>query len=305
VSALADRIKIARKGVGVDINLAVQHILNCGNAGSCHGGSAAGVYSWIADISNKTGSGIVYDTCSPYMACSIESQEGFCGKLGDDAWTCKADNICRTCSTFSDMGGHCVEVDKYPNVTIEEHGEVSGADEIAKEIYTRGPVACGVDAVPLHNYTGGVIATAGKQVDHIVSIIGWGKDTSGEQYWLMRNSWGEYWGEMGYAKVQKGKNALLLESGCSWAVPKSWTSMDTDPNFPCYEGGENCNEHKPPPPPTQCTDYCTPHEISLCMSLGMTCNCGSKQYNTTGKGMPKGASCGHSPGCLGKCSASR
>eukprot|EP00343_Euplotes_focardii_P010907 CAMPEP_0205831830 /NCGR_PEP_ID=MMETSP0206-20130828/45263_1 /ASSEMBLY_ACC=CAM_ASM_000279 /TAXON_ID=36767 /ORGANISM="Euplotes focardii, Strain TN1" /LENGTH=108 /DNA_ID=CAMNT_0053136835 /DNA_START=55 /DNA_END=378 /DNA_ORIENTATION=+ len=38
LSALADRIKIARKGQGVDINLSVQHILNCGSAGTCHGG---------------------------------------------------------------------------------------------------------------------------------------------------------------------------------------------------------------------------------------------------------------------------
>ena len=29
ISALGDRIKIARKGMGIDINLAVQHMLNC------------------------------------------------------------------------------------------------------------------------------------------------------------------------------------------------------------------------------------------------------------------------------------
>jgi cathepsin X len=112
LSALAERIKIARKGVGADINLAVQHLLNCGTAGSCHGGSATGVYHWTAKQTNATGTGVVYDTCSPYMACSSESTEGFCGKLGDDAWSCKPDNVCRTCSTFSDQGGKCVEIDK-------------------------------------------------------------------------------------------------------------------------------------------------------------------------------------------------
>ena len=35
VSALADRIKIARLGTGDDINLSIQYILNCGDAGSC------------------------------------------------------------------------------------------------------------------------------------------------------------------------------------------------------------------------------------------------------------------------------
>ena len=149
------------------------------------------MYSWIADISNKTGSGVTYDTCNPYMACSAESDDGFCGaKEVDGAWDCKPENVCRTCSTFTASGGECVEVDKYPNATVVEHGDVSGADNMAKEIMARGPIACGVDANPLLNYTGGVISTPGKGVDHIVSVIGWGKDSkSGKSYWQMRNSW--------------------------------------------------------------------------------------------------------------------
>mmetsp|Transcript_33437 Transcript_33437/g.72242 ORF Transcript_33437/g.72242 Transcript_33437/m.72242 type:complete len:179 (-) Transcript_33437:708-1244(-) len=45
LSALGDRIKIARGGVGDDINLSVQYLLNCGGgvAGSCWGGSHSGV----------------------------------------------------------------------------------------------------------------------------------------------------------------------------------------------------------------------------------------------------------------------
>ena len=44
LSALADRIKIARQAnLGyADIQLSVQHMLNCGTAGSCHGGSLDG-----------------------------------------------------------------------------------------------------------------------------------------------------------------------------------------------------------------------------------------------------------------------
>lgn len=45
LSALADRIKIARGGLGDDINLSIQYLLNCGAgvAGSCWGGSHSGV----------------------------------------------------------------------------------------------------------------------------------------------------------------------------------------------------------------------------------------------------------------------
>eukprot|EP01051_Picozoa_sp_SAG22_P005043 SAG22_NODE_288_length_12949_cov_163.316265_13_plen_86_part_00 len=51
--------------------------------------------------------------------------------------------VCRTCSTFSDMGGHCAGLDQYPNATVAEHGDIKGADDMAKEIMTRGPIACG------------------------------------------------------------------------------------------------------------------------------------------------------------------
>merc|ERR1719183_2959087 len=95
VSALADRVKIARNAKGIDINLSVQHLLNCGGVGSCHGGSVDGPYQWMHDISTKTGSGLSYETSQPYMACSSESEEGFCPKAN---WECSAMNTARTCS---------------------------------------------------------------------------------------------------------------------------------------------------------------------------------------------------------------
>ena len=76
MSALADRIKIARNGMGRDINLSVQFLLNCGSsvAGSCHGGSAIRAYEFI----HKNPFGVPYDTCLSYVACSSDSLEGFC-----------------------------------------------------------------------------------------------------------------------------------------------------------------------------------------------------------------------------------
>lgn len=111
-SALTDRIKIAR-GVanGPDINLAIQFILNCGAdvAGSCHGGSASGVYDFVKNTAEHW----PFDTCMQYAACSADSTEGACA-AGN--WTCSAVNTCRTCSTFSSEGGFCSGIDQYPNV---------------------------------------------------------------------------------------------------------------------------------------------------------------------------------------------
>eukprot|EP00586_Coscinodiscus_wailesii_P005994 CAMPEP_0172489692 /NCGR_PEP_ID=MMETSP1066-20121228/19877_1 /TAXON_ID=671091 /ORGANISM="Coscinodiscus wailesii, Strain CCMP2513" /LENGTH=345 /DNA_ID=CAMNT_0013257751 /DNA_START=62 /DNA_END=1099 /DNA_ORIENTATION=+ len=238
LTALADRIKIARGGLGDPINLSVQYILNCGNrvAGSCHGGTDTGVYEFI-----KKHSGFVpYDTCMPYLACSDDSEEGFCKHIDTK---CSKVNTCRTCSSFASNGGTCSEVDTFPNATIAEYGTYSkDVHKIKAEIYARGPVAAGVNAIPLLDYQGGIVRDTRlihKMVDHIVSIVGWGKDEeSGKQYWIVRNSWGQYWGEMGFFRIEMGNNELGIESKISWATLDTFTVN----NFPCNEDGANCGQ---------------------------------------------------------------
>merc|ERR1719163_2703462 len=169
VSALGDRIKIARGAKGVDINLSVQHILNCGNVGSCYGGSVIGPYSWLKSTGDKTGAGISYDTSNPYLACSSDSKIGICGGLDT---TCTDMNVARTCSTFP-PAGKCLPIMQYPNATISDYGQISGAEAMQKEIFANGPIACGIDAAPILNYTSGIASDAGQNVDHVISVVGW------------------------------------------------------------------------------------------------------------------------------------
>jgi cathepsin X len=183
--------------------------------------------------------------------------------------------VARTCSTFP-PSGKCVGLSKYPNATISEYGSISGKSAMMKEIYARGPISCGIDASPILKYTGGIATDQGSGVDHVISVVGWGNDPTEGQYWIVRNvscpaftlrpcaapsccqsqppafdlsclqSWGEYWGEMGYVNVKFG--ALKIEEQCAWAVPKSFTEWSStgdyspggSPNFPCYEDGSNC-----------------------------------------------------------------
>lgn len=237
MSALADRIQIASgKKRAQDVNLAIQYILNCGTevAGSCHGGSHTGAYQFIKD------SGFIpYDTCLPYEACSAESTEGNCGNGGD--YTCTAMNTCRTCSTFSEWGGFCSALSTFPNATVAEYGMISGEKEIMAEVYARGPVAAGIDADGLRGYVGGIYTdTPDFEINHIVSIVGWGTAADGTKYWVVRNSWGQYWGEMGFFRIIRGVNSLGIEDEVAWATPGSWTQM----NVACYEDGSNCIKQK-------------------------------------------------------------
>ena len=57
------------------------------------------------------------------------------------------------------------------------------------------PIACGIDAGPILKYTTGIVSKFSIMTDHVVSVVGWGTDDKEGQYWIVRNSWGEYWGE--------------------------------------------------------------------------------------------------------------
>ena len=226
VSALADRIKIARRARSPDVTLSIQYILNCGNAGSCYGGDHLAAYKFIHDSGY-----IPFESCMTYQACSSDSKEGFCGH-GD--FTCSAANVCRTCSTFTENGGKCAAVTRFPNATVRSYSPISGVPQMKREIYEHGPIACGVNANPILDYAGGVVNMPDEDqtVDHIVSIVGWGR-TAEHQYWIVRNSWGEYWGELGYFRIIVGGNQLGIESDCAAAIPGSWTEK----NVPCSEDG--------------------------------------------------------------------
>ena len=255
LSSLADRIKIARnfgkakpsEGPLDDINFSIQFLLNCANmvAGSCLGGSASGAYQYIHDIGY-----VPFDTCSPYLACSSDSDFGFCPFLDS---TCYAENICKTCTMKIVLPMHfesvCREIDYFPNATVAEYGVLGHNHEpdsssetivrkIKAEIFARGPVAASVNGKPLHEYEGGIFddETADRTQTHIVSLVGFGESDEGQAYWIARNSWGQYWGEMGFFRIAAGQNILGIESGIAWATPGRYTVR----NFPCSEDGKNC-----------------------------------------------------------------
>jgi len=201
MSSVADRIKILRKGAWPDYNLAIQFILNCGTdvAGSCDGGSAEGAFQFAQ-------SGIPEDTCLQYEADDI---------------ACSPINTCRNC-VGPPGSGTCFAMTNFTSLYVDQYSDISGVDNIRAEIMARGPVAAGIDATVLETYTGGIItATQPANIDHIVSIVGWGHDNStGVDYWICRNSWGQYWGEQGWFRLIRGVDALGIEDMVSWATPK-------------------------------------------------------------------------------------
>lgn len=232
VSALADRIKIMRKAAYPDIQLSIQFILNCRLGGSCNGGDHLAAYKAITEYGS-----IPYEDCMVYQACSSDSAEEGCKNKKD--FDCSAVNVCRTCNTFSNKGGMCSPIKYYPNATIASFGAVRDYTNMMAEIYKNGPIACGINAEVIVDYKSGILDAPNKLkiVNHIISVVGWGYDeSSGKQYWNIRNSWGSFWGELGFMRLVLGENQLGIEKNCAFAIPGSWT-ID---NVHCYEDGSNC-----------------------------------------------------------------
>lgn len=54
-------------------------------------------------------------------------------------------------------------------------------------------------------YRSGVITSTacGTATNHAVAIVGYGSTTDGIPFWIIKNSWGPYWGDKGYVKIMR------------------------------------------------------------------------------------------------------
>lgn len=196
-SALSDRLNILRGSAWPEINLAPQVLINCNGGGSCGGGNPGGVYEYTHTH------GLPDETCQNY-----EAVDGNCKPLG----------ICETCSPTTG----CVAVSNFTLYYVGDFGDVSGADKMKAEIFARGPIGVGIDATnKLEAYTGGIFSEHKllPLINHEVSIVGWGV-SSGEEYWIVRNSWGTYWGEAGFFRISMHNDNLAINTQGDWGVPQ-------------------------------------------------------------------------------------
>ncbi|XP_069938015.1 cathepsin L-like peptidase, partial [Cherax quadricarinatus] len=159
------------------VSLSEQNLIDCsakyGNGG-CDGGLMDYAFQYIKD-----NGGIDTEEAYPYTA---------------------KENKC--CYNASESGAEDTGF-----VDISEGSE----DALMKAVATVGPVSVAIDASrdSFQFYRHGVYDEAdcsSTYLDHGVLVVGYGTTEDGTDYWLVKNSWGATWGDIGYLKMIRNHN---------------------------------------------------------------------------------------------------
>lgn len=86
-------------------------------------------------------------------------------------------------------------------IDIPQSNLAALADAVAQN-----PVSAVVRANAFQHYVSGVFddPDCGTRYNHAIGVVGFGvEEGSGKEFWIVRNSWGEVWGENGYIRMRK------------------------------------------------------------------------------------------------------
>ncbi|KAL3730793.1 hypothetical protein ACJRO7_027773 [Eucalyptus globulus] len=175
------------------VSLSEQQLVDCDHEcdpeepGSCDSGCNGGLMNSAFEYTLKAG-GLMREEDYPYT--------------GTDRGSCKFDKskIAASVANFS-------------VVSLDE-------DQIAANLVKNGPLAIAINAVFMQTYVGGVSCPyiCSKRLDHGVLLVGYGSAAYApirmkeKPYWIIKNSWGENWGENGFYKICRGRNICGVDS---------------------------------------------------------------------------------------------
>jgi len=162
--------------------LSPQQIVSCDTTcNGCGGGNPIAAWGYVSGFGGQEPS-----TDYPYTS-------GLTGQTG----TCKS------------IQGDVVE-DVGPTYSLIASAPSQESNMLAQ--IQDSPMSVCVDAQLWQTYTGGVITASsgcGTEIDHAVQATGYNAEGN---YWIVRNSWGETWGENGFVWVEYGANVCGITS---------------------------------------------------------------------------------------------
>uniref|UniRef100_A0A7S2V2D8 Peptidase C1A papain C-terminal domain-containing protein n=1 Tax=Fibrocapsa japonica TaxID=94617 RepID=A0A7S2V2D8_9STRA len=165
------------------VQLSAQELTSCDEYSyGCNGGYFGNTFTWIKEF-------------------GIMSEEGY----PQDAatWTQGITEACNEAAV--DQATFKAHLDAFSKVNVATE------EELQLALIRNGPLSIGVDAMSMEFYSSGVdpgLECSGN-MDHAVLLVGWGVE-DGVKYWLVKNSWGDFWGEDGYWKATFGKDTCMM-----------------------------------------------------------------------------------------------
>lgn len=165
---------LIKQKTGIDTDLSEQHYINGSGTWVSTGVNPGMVYQFIQE------NGIVLESRLPYTANQNEDLP---------------------------EGNMDYYLNSHAQVSLENLSTREARDKIKELLMQHGPVATAMDGMSdLHNYSGGVYQTspyATARFGHWVVIVGWQDDSSISTggYWIIKNSWGESWGNSGFGNI--------------------------------------------------------------------------------------------------------
>eukprot|EP00386_Alphamonas_edax_P004612 GDKI01014574.1.p1 GENE.GDKI01014574.1~~GDKI01014574.1.p1 ORF type:complete len:411 (-),score=162.51 GDKI01014574.1:838-2040(-) len=185
---------------GVDKTVSPQQMVDCAEkANGCRGGLMTIAYDYLAEDSEVVS--------GKHGVCSSEEY----AYTENDYTGCKDRTLCK-----EPLG----QVTGYKTVPAFNGRALKAA------VALRGPIAVAIraDEPAFQFYTKGVFtAPCGTELNHAVLLTGYGVDETGQEFWAIKNSWGEKtWGDNGYIYLGRGEDF----------GPKGQCGVHMDPNYP-------------------------------------------------------------------------
>ncbi|XP_007230109.3 procathepsin L isoform X5 [Astyanax mexicanus] len=113
---------------------------------------------------------------------------------------------------YEGKDGMCRFNPKNSQATCSGFEELPSGDEtiLQKAVAVIGPISAAIDTKrnTFRFYSSGVYDEpycSTSDLDHAVLIVGYGTDKRGQDYWMVKNSWGVQWGEKGYIRMSRNK----------------------------------------------------------------------------------------------------
>ena len=103
------------------------------------------------------------------------------------------------------------------NITLGDEQELKHAVAFVRPVSVAFQVVQSFRFYKSGVYTSDTCGRSPMDVNHAVLAVGYGEE-GGVPFWLIKNSWGESWGDNGYFKMEFGKNMCGVATCASYPI---------------------------------------------------------------------------------------